>query len=277
MRVPRPSFPARPAKEDEKKPDTELCGFQSLTFNPEATFRVSVNHLIAVCSSPIASMRPILRASSQRKIPARLDVVHRGCRSLAALGDQAQEPALRILHEFLGQLPRGLVRRGERRGHSLQGAASNFIHLHADLVEQVRNVRPLEDHTDRPRNGVAACDDVVSSDPAKIGRRRGNGSENSRNRLRFGKLPKVFVKRLASRRRSARAVDRDNNGFHVVVLGKLCQQFMALSAIANEAADGNARDLVAADLEKEMQRCRFSGRQKRSRPQPQELLARAKT
>ena len=105
---------------------------------------------------------------------------------LRRVRDQADEPALRFGNHLLGGGPAGLVEGLERRRVGLQRAALDLVDLDAELLEQLANFGPLEDHADRAGDGVAARNDLVGGEPGDVGGRRGNGAELRHHRLGLG-------------------------------------------------------------------------------------------
>ena len=64
----------------------------------------------------------------------------------AAGGNEAYEPTHGLCDHLLSGLAAGFVGRLEWRRIGLERTALDFVHLDAELAEQLCNLRPLEDH-----------------------------------------------------------------------------------------------------------------------------------
>ena len=114
-----------------------------------------------------------------------------------------------------------LIERFERRRFSFQGAALHGVHFDADFVEQSRELGPLHDDADRPRDRVATRYDVVGAKSGDVGGRRRDRAELRNDWLLLRDVAQVSIDRFAAGRRPARAVDEQNDAFDVVSIREL--------------------------------------------------------
>ncbi len=161
--------------------------------------------------------------------------------------NQIEKPLMTFGDHALGKGTARLVHGLERRGIGLQGAAFHLIHLNSDLVQQAGNLRPLHDDTDRPRDGVAPCNDVIRPEPGDVGRRCSYGPELRDDRLLFRKPAQRLVDGLTACRRSAGTVDVNDDPGDVVRLAYAVDQLQQITAFCDHAFERHTGDLSAIE------------------------------
>ncbi len=125
---------------------------------------------------------------------------------VASALDQRQEPAEALVDHRLGDLGAFLAQRLEGGRDGFEVTAFDLVHLDADLVQHLRDFRPLDEHADRACDRILARDDVVGAKPDDVAGRGGNRAELGDDRFLLGELAQGREQRLAARRGATGAV-----------------------------------------------------------------------
>src|SRR5690242_5494802 len=168
---------------------------------------------------------------------------------MAALGDETGEPVEGVLDHAVGDSERLLGWRLEEVGLGLEIAALHLLHLHAEGVEQLLELRPLEDHADRAGDGVAAGDDVVGSNGGDVAAGGGDGAHDRHDRLLGGDLADGLVDRLGPGSGAAGAVDVDDHGLNPIGFFQLFEHLEERPVAGDQAFDAHSRYVIGAALE----------------------------
>ena len=114
-------------------------------------------------------------------------------------------------------------------------------------LQQAGHLAGLQQHADRAGQRGLAGEDARGGHRDHVAGRRRRAAHHGDDRLLRGNVGDRVVQALAARHAAARAVDRDDQRLHAVVVGQFGHRLVELAVVADDPADGQPRQMRTAE------------------------------